>query len=116
MSFSDLFKSFVTDYWYKLLTYVGFVLFVISLVYELQATITNAQLMLLSIGIFLNGLAEWLFRSHRLVSIAPNAYIAPKGMVLKEEIRQPNIAGRLLQIGGIVLICIFIYSVVVQVI
>jgi hypothetical protein len=116
MPFSDLLKYLVIDSWYKLLVYVGFILFVISQIYKLQTTITSAQLMLLSGGLFLVGLGEWLFRSHRLVSYAPNAYIAPKGMLVKEELRKPNIIGMLLQLVGISLIGIFIYSIVIQVI
>jgi len=57
--------EFISEYWYKMVMLIGFVLLVIGLTMPIQA-IPNIALVLIALGTFLIGLGEWLNHPHRV--------------------------------------------------
>lgn len=55
----NVFKNLTLDHWYKVLIPLSLVLFVLSITVDLLV-ISNASLILLSLGLFLVGIGEWI--------------------------------------------------------
>lgn len=64
MDVSNVFKNLTLDYWYKMLIPLSLVLFVLSITVDLLV-ISNASLLLLSLGLFLVGIGEWINHPHQ---------------------------------------------------
>ncbi|PRG91320.1 hypothetical protein C6V04_17590 [Burkholderia multivorans] len=60
----NVFKNLTLDHWYKMLIPLSLVLFVLSITVDLLV-ISNASLILLSLGLFLVGIGEWINRPHQ---------------------------------------------------
>jgi hypothetical protein len=110
MNPGDLLKNLALDTWYKALIYLGVVLFVISLIIEVKG-LTNAQLELLSSGLFFFGLGEWKNRKVASTFKPPNAYTGPAG-ILTTNVRKPDALGLIFDGLGVVLFVIGLYSII----
>ena len=109
MKVENLFSSLKLDKWYKVLTYVGGILLILSFFFEVKG-ITNSQLQLLSGGIFFLGMGEW--KNHKTDSWIkpPNAYTGQTALITRTEWR-PDLIGLLFDIIGITLIFLSIRSI-----
>lgn len=63
MSFSNIFASLAIDRWYKAFVYLGGSVLIVGFFVEAKG-ITNAQLQMLSGGVFLFGIGEW--KNHKV--------------------------------------------------
>lgn len=110
MEIQDLFKNFAIDAWYKAVLYLGAVLLPISFFVDVRG-ITNTQLQLLAAGAFLIGLGEW--KNHKVASWfkPPNVYTGGPAL-MSTKIRQPDLAGILLDIAGVILISLGLWSLI----
>src|SRR5687768_7959605 len=109
MKVENFFSNLKLDKWYKVLTYMGGILLILSFFFEVKG-ITNLQLQLLSGGTFFLGIGEW--KNHKTDSWIkpPNAYTGPTALITKTEWR-PDLVGLLFDIIGITLIVISIKSI-----
>ena len=99
----ELFKNLKLDAWYKVLVYFGGVLFILSLFVPITIEgITNMQIALISLGMFLLGLGEW--KNHKYT------YWYDFVIVVRAIIRKPDIVGILLDIVGILFIIIGLFD------
>lgn len=87
----EFFKSFKIDAWYKVLVYLGGILFIFSIFIPTQ-WITNEQVVLLSSGMLLIGIGEW--KNHKYVSWTkpPNVYTGPTAFITTKT-RKPDAVG-----------------------
>jgi len=110
MNVSEILKNLALDTWYKVLLYIGAILFLLSLVVTTKG-ITNGQLQLLSSGLFFFGLGEWKNRKVACSFKPSNAYTGPAG-ILSTKIRQPDTLGMIFDLLGIILFTIGIFSII----
>lgn len=103
MNVSEILKNLALDTWYKVLLYIGAILFLLSLVVTTKG-ITNGQLQLLSSGLFFFGLGEW--KNRKVV-----CSLEPAG-ILSTKIRQPDTLGMIFDLLGIILFAIGIFSII----
>ncbi len=103
MSPSDTFKNLKLDTWYKVFVYLGGVAFLVSLFVEIKGGMTNGQLQLLSLGVFLIGIGEW--KNHKTVSWIkpPNVYTGGTALMETNE-RKPDLFGLACDLLGFLLI------------
>jgi len=72
----EIFKQFELDVWYKVSTYIGGILFILSF-FQKSVLLSNDKLVFLSAGLIFVGLAEWK-NAHDEISFKPaNAYTGP---------------------------------------
>jgi hypothetical protein len=105
----DILKNLLLDTWYKVLVYVGGIIFVASLFVEVKA-ISNGQLQLLAGGITLLGLGEWKNHKERSWIKPPNVYTGGAAL-MTATVREPDLVGVLLQLLGGVLIALSAWSI-----
>ena len=110
MSLPEVFKDLKLDVWYRAIVYIGGVILICSFFFEVQG-ISNAQLQLLSGGVFIIGLGEW--KNHKTESFIkpPNAYTGPAAYI-STTIRRLDAFGITLDVIGIILILFFIWSLI----
>lgn len=110
MNVSEILKNLALDTWYKVLLYIGAILFILSLVVSIKG-ITNGQLQLISSGLFFFGLGEWKNRKVMCSFKPSNAYTGLAG-ILSTKLRRPDTLGMIFDIFGIVLFTIGILSII----
>ena len=103
---SDYFKNFLIDTWYKVLVYLGGILFIFGLFIP-SRVITNKQLILFSLGLFFIGLGEWKNMKNFSYIKPPNIYTGPTAF-MSGKTREPDIFGILFDIVGITLLILFL--------
>jgi len=110
MGFSDIFSNLKLDTWYKVFVYLGGLVLIISLFVEVKG-IANTQLQLLSAGFFFIGIGEW--KNYKVQSWIkpPNVYTGPTAFI-QGSIRKPDLVGIILDITGLVLIVLGVYSII----
>ena len=96
MGISDFLKGLTIDVWYKVFVYLGALLFVISLFASVKC-ISNCQLQLFSMGMFLIGIGEWENHKHSWTH---------------GEVRQPDLVGTLLELTGVILVILSICGII----
>lgn len=112
MSPPDTFKSLKLDTWYKALVYLGGVTFLFALFVDVKG-ITNGQLQLLSLGIFLIGIGEW--KNHKTANWIKPANVYTGGAALMSaKVRHPDPFGRVCDILGFVLIVLSVILIIVK--
>lgn len=113
MSLTELFKSLVLDTWYKALVYLGGLVLVLSLFIEVRG-ISNYQVQMISLGIFLFGLGEW--KNHKFISTIkpPNVYTGP-AMHMRIPVWKPDLIGIIFDLAGFSLIFLGIRSIVLSI-
>lgn len=101
MGIGDFLKSFKIDAWYKVLVYLGALGFIISLFVDVKS-ITNQELMMLSLGLFFLGIGIW--KNEKWVSFIkpPNAYTGPAALI-QHTVRKPDFVGVSFEIIGVLL-------------
>ncbi len=104
MDVSKVLNNLKLDVWYRAVFYVGTLCLIASLFFEVKG-VTNAQLQLLSLGAICLGLGEW--KNHKVLSwIKPaNAYTGGPAL-MTAPVRSPDVVGKILDVLGIVLLCI----------
>jgi len=110
MDFSGILKGLKLDVWYKAFVYLGGVVLVLSFFLDVKG-IDNLQLQLLAGGCFLIGMGEW--KNHKPVSWIkpPNVYTGPAAL-MTTTVRKPDLVGVLLDILGVALLGVGIWSVI----
>jgi hypothetical protein len=113
MPISNALKNMVLDSWYKSLTYLGGIVFVISLFHDFKG-ITNVQAQLLSLGFFFFGLGEWknLKVAHWIKQ--SNAYSGGPALI-QMPVRSPDVIGLIFDIIGIILIILGTVNIIISV-
>jgi len=109
----DTFKSLKLDTWYRAFVYLGGVAFLAALFVETKG-ITNGQLQLLSLGVFLIGIGEW--KNHKTESwIKPaNAYTGGPAL-MSAKVRKPDPFGLACEVLGFVLIVLSVISIIIRI-
>jgi hypothetical protein len=102
MNIGDFLKALALDAWYKITLSFASAVLAVSFFTEVKG-VTNAQLQLLSGGLFLISLGEW--KNHKTVSgfKPPNAYTGPAAF-MSGTIRSTDAFGILLQAVGVALL------------
>ncbi|WP_231753035.1 hypothetical protein [Burkholderia sp. TSV86] len=95
---AGIFQKFIIDYWYKMLIPISVILFILAITTDLH-TIPNGPLVLLSIGLFMIGLGEWI--NHPLQTSAGVNF--GQKMVIVAHPRRPKVGGVVLDIVGAIL-------------
>ena len=113
MSITEFFKNLVLDAWYKALVYLGGILIVASLFFDVRG-ISNRQLLFIATGIFLFGLGEWKNRKYLPTIKPPDAYTGP-AMFMNMPVWKPDIIGISLDLSGIALIIIGVRAVILNI-
>ncbi len=109
MTISDVLKNLVVDSWYKAFVYLGALVFVISLFWDVKG-ITNAQALMLSAGLFLIGIGEWMNRTDELSVKPPNVYTGPTAFITT-TVRKPCLVGIVLDLLGLALLALAIWNI-----
>jgi hypothetical protein len=104
METGGLLSSLALNTWYKVVMYLGLILFAVGLSAELRG-LTNGEALLLGTGLFLIGLGEW--KNHKTVAWIkpPNVYTGPAALV-QTKARQPDAFGIILEGAGIVFLAL----------
>jgi hypothetical protein len=114
MTIPDAFKNLTLDTWYKVFVYLGGFAFLASLFVGVEG-ITNGQLQLLSLGIFLIGIREWENRKTANWIKPPNAYTGVAAL-MSAEVRKPDSFGIACDILGFILIILSVVFIIIRVI
>jgi hypothetical protein len=109
---SGLLKSLALDTWYKVVMYVGIILFAVGLTLELRG-MTNSEALLVGLGMFLVGLGEW--KNHKTAAWIkpPNVYTGGAAL-MQAKVRQPDLLGVLLDLCGFVALGFGLWHIVVR--
>lgn len=103
---SEFLKNLKIDRWYKVLIYLGSLLFIFSLFIDIK-WLTNKEIGLLGLAFLLIGLGEWENEKVAIEFKPPNAYTGPAG-ILQYPIRKPDMLGWCLLIIGFVFLVLFL--------
>lgn len=102
MESSGLLKFVALDTWYKVLMYLGVILFGTGLTVELRG-ITNGEALLIGLAMFLIGIGEW--KNHKVVAWInpPNIYTGGAALIQAKE-RRPDLFGLFLDFCGLIVL------------
>lgn len=109
MNLGDLFKDFKLDSWYKVFVVIGAFGFVIALTVDVKA-ITNAQLALLSGGMFFLGLGVWKGEYEETGFMPPNIYTGGTAWKVTQTKWAAEPLGCTFDIVGLILIGLFVFN------
>jgi hypothetical protein len=107
---TNLLSGLKTDVWYEALIRVSALGCLVGLIWTVKG-ITNAQLELVSFGMLLFGIGELKNRKPWSYIKPSNAYTGPAALV-SGQVRDPDLVGCGLQVGGGVLFLLGIISVI----
>lgn len=109
MSIGDVLKNLIVDSWYKAFVYLGAVIFVISLFSDAKG-LTNAQVQMLSAGLFLFGTGEWV--NHKRESFfKENNFWTGGPALISYTVRKPDLFGLFLDLLGIVVLALALWNI-----
>jgi len=92
MDITDLLKILSLDTWYKVVMWLGAGVLVASLFFQVHGDVTNAELQILSLGVFLLGLGEWKNYKSKSWIKPPNAYTGDAAL-MSSVVRSPDAVG-----------------------
>lgn len=98
------------EHWYHVFVVLGAAGAVGSLSFELKG-VANAHMLLVSIGVLLIGIGEWINHPLQTKIVPPNVY-TPGGGIITGHPRSPSLLGILFDILGFILLTIGIWKVV----
>jgi hypothetical protein len=102
VSLDGLWDLLKTDKWYKVLTYVSAGILLLSIFFDVKVA-SPAGLQLVSLGVLLATLGEWLNNTTQTSIIPPNVYNGGRALKVTKELRRPTLMGVVLNVGGTIL-------------
>ncbi|MDD5639151.1 MAG: hypothetical protein PHO28_04600 [Candidatus Pacebacteria bacterium] len=105
----EFLKNLNINKWYKVLIYLGLLLFMFSLFIDIK-WLTNKEIGLLGLAFLFIGLGEWKNEKVAIEFKQPNAYTGP-ACILQYPIRKPDVLGWCLLIVGFVFLVLFLREV-----
>jgi len=108
MSFDSFLKNLKIDIWYKVFVYIGAILIILALFSPVYG-LTNKQVFLLGIALFLVGIGEW--KNHKIATEIkpPNVYTGSVA-IIQYPIRNPDFIGYLFILLGLVALGFLLFT------
>lgn len=106
----DFLKNLALDAWYKVILYLGGIVFVLSIFIPVQG-MSSRQVQAISGGFFLLGLGVWMDQKKDTAIQPPNVYTGGHALMLTRHYWAPGL-GLLPALGGVALIILGILAVI----